>query len=379
MRILADENIPFAREAFGPLGEVVTYKGRALTREQAAEADVLLVRSVTQVNADLLDGSRVRFVGTATIGEDHIDKPYLAERGIGFAGAPGSNADSVAQYMASALLCLAEKSLPAASLRGLALGIIGVGNVGSRVAEKARALGMDVILNDPPLARETGDAKYRPLDEVFAADLITTHVPLAKDGPDPTYHLANASFFARMRDGAVYLNTSRGAVADTQALLDALDTGRLAATVLDVWEPEPDIPAALLERAFLGTPHIAGYSFDGKVNGTRMVFEAACAHLGIDAAWDPAGLMPAPDQPVIDLGDATGEDALRVAVRASCDVREDDARLRLLLQKREPQRGAYFDQLRKTYAIRREFPAFAVTGGAPEDRTTLAALGFRTA
>jgi len=377
VHILADRNIPLVREAFGCLGEVTLYPGRRLSREQVAGADILLVRSVTPVNAALLEGSRVRFVGTATIGTDHVDQAYLARRGVGFASAPGSNANSVAEYLTAALLELADAVLPGRTLRGLTLGIIGAGNVGRRVEEKARALGLDVLLNDPPLARATGLPKYRPLEELFRADVLTLHVPLTREGPDATHHLADARFFERMREGAVFINTSRGAVADTAALSAALDSGRLAAAVLDVWEGEPDIPADLLSKVFIGTPHIAGYSYDGKVNGTRMIFEAACRHFGLDLTWDPSGRLPEPAPAVIPLGDLRGEAACRAAVRVAYDIRRDDTALRETLNLPPGERGAAFDRLRKEYPVRREFAAFTVTGGAEDDRRLLQRLGFR--
>jgi len=372
VHILADRNIPLVRE----VGPVTLYPGRRLTRQRVADADLLLVRSVTRVDAALLEGSRVRFVGTATIGTDHVDRAYLARRGIGFASAPGSNANSVAEYVTAALLELAESRLPDRALRGFTLGIIGVGNVGRRVEEKARALGLKVLLNDPPLARATGLPKYRPLEELFQADILTLHIPLTREGPDATHHLADARFFERMREGTVFINTSRGAVAETAALSAALDSGRTAAAVLDVWEGEPDIPADLLEKVFIGTPHIAGYSYDGKVNGTRMIFEAACRYFDLDLTWNPSDRLPAPDPAAIALDDLRGEAAWRAAVRAAYDIRRDDAALRRILDLPPGDRGAAFDRLRKEYPLRREFAAFTVTGGADDDRRVLQRLGF---
>ena len=297
LRILADENIPYVREAFAPLGSVKTLSGRAMTAAAAREADLLLVRSITTVDRAFLEGSPVRFVATATIGEDHVDKAYLAERGIAFSSAPGSNADSVRQYVTAALLALAERF--ELDLSSLALGIIGVGHVGSRVWRNAVALGLRCVLNDPPQARTTGDPRYRPLDEIFACDLVTLHTPLTREGPDATFHLADESFIRRLKRGAILINTSRGAVADGEAIKRALDDGHLRACVLDVWEGEPRVDVDLLERAAIGTPHISGYSFDGKVNGTRQIYEAACRFLGIAPTWNPAPLLPAPECPSV--------------------------------------------------------------------------------
>ena len=355
MKILVDENMPFGLEAFSTLGEVVTMPGRAMDAAAVADADVLAIRSITKVNAALLEGSRVRFVGTATIGEDHVDKAYLKAKGIGFSSAPGCNANSVGQYMVGALLELAETY--AFRLEDTKLGIVGVGNVGSRVLKKASAMGMECVLNDPPLERETGDAKYRPLDDIFGCDIVTVHVPLTKEGPDPTFHLVDEAFLRRMKPGSILINTSRGAVADGAAVKHALVDGHLRACVLDVWEGEPNIALDLLEKVFICTPHIAGYSFDGKVNGTRQIYEAACAFWGVEPTWDPSPLLPAPECPEVRVDGAAvdAEAALREAVRKVYDIRSDDKAMRGLLEVAETGRGAFFDQLRKKYPRRREF------------------------
>jgi len=352
MKILADENIPYVREAFGTLGQVTTLSGRAMNADSVKEIDLLLVRSITKVNRALLDGSSVRFVGTATIGEDHIDKACLAERGIAFASAPGSNANSVGQYLVAALLRLRRQS--AFDLRGLKLGIVGVGNVGTRVLAKATALGLECVLNDPPLARQTGDPRYKPIEAILECDIVTLHVPLTRAGPDPTHHLADERFVRRMKPGGILINTSRGGVADGDALKRALDDGHLKACVLDVWEGEPKIDTHLLERVALGTPHIAGYSFDGKVNGTRMIYEAACRFLDAEPTWDPTPLLPQPECPRL-LVDGNAPEALEGAVDAVYDIMQDDAAMRTILAAPEHERPKRFDRLRKEYPRRREF------------------------
>ncbi|HOE66321.1 MAG TPA: 4-phosphoerythronate dehydrogenase PdxB [Candidatus Hydrogenedentes bacterium] len=355
MKIVADENIPYAREAFSTLGEVAALPGRTLSPEAVRDADLLMVRSITKVNAALLEGSSVRFVATATIGEDHIDKSYLAERGIGFSSAPGCNAESVAQYIAAALLELAGRYT--LQLGAMSLGVIGVGNVGSRVARAARALGMRCVLNDPPRARAEGGAEFGTLEDAAACDVVTFHVPLTKNGPDATYHLADAAFFQSLRPGAILLNTSRGAVVDNAALNVALASGRMRAAALDVWEGEPLVDVELLKQVFIGTPHIAGYSFDGKVNGTVQIYRAACAFLGVAPTWDPAPLLPAPECPEVTVrGDTSNPQAeLREAVRKVYDIRRDDAAMRTLLDAPQEERGPRFDRLRKEYPRRREF------------------------
>jgi erythronate-4-phosphate dehydrogenase len=382
MRIVADENIPFVREAFSPMGDVRLVHGRRITPDTVRDAELLLVRSITKVNAALLEGSAVRFVATATIGTDHVDEAFLRQAGIDFASAPGSNANSVAEYIVAALLELAERR--GLRLEGMRLGVVGVGNVGRRVEAKARALGMRVLLNDPPLQRATNDPKYRPLEELLDADALTFHVPLQREGPDATRHMIDATFLDRLRPDAILLNTSRGAVADNAALLDALRRGRTGPVVLDVWEGEPNLRVELLERAALGTPHIAGYSFDGKVNGAEMIYRAACRFLGREPEWRPADGMPPPDVPSITLPGETPdvEGALREAVRRVYSIERDDAALRHTATLPSPERGPAFDRLRKEYPRRREFQntTVACPGGDPGSlllRERLAGVGFR--
>lgn len=380
MKIVADENMPFAKESFSTLGEVAVMSGRAMTREAVKDASILAVRSITKVNADLLEGTAVRFVGTATIGVDHVDEEYLKSRSIGFSSAPGSNADSVAEYITAALLTLAGRR--GETLEGKAIGVVGCGNVGSRVCNRAEALGMRILMNDPPLRRQTGDERYLPLDALFGADFITLHVPLTREGPDATHHLADAGFLAKMKPGATLLNSSRGAVADGKAVKEALAEGNLRDAILDVWEGEPDIDFGLLGMVALGTPHIAGYSYDGKLNGTDMIFRAACRHFGQAPTFDIRAAAPRPEVPVLEL-QALGrpdEDVLREAVKALYDIEADDARLRQAAALPREQRGARFDELRKTYPIRREFPNTLVKcpGASGGLKAKLAGVGFRT-
>lgn len=375
MKIIADENIPYVREAFAPFGTIETMPGRAITREALMDAHALLVRSITKVNRGLLEGTPVRFVATATIGEDHIDKAYLHAQGITFSAAPGCNANSVCQYITAALLALAESfSLRLDTMR---LGIVGVGNVGGKVWKAAEALGMQCVLNDPPLAAKTGDTKYRPLEDILACDIITLHVPLEKFGPYPTWHLADAAFLSAMKPGAFLFNSARGAVADNQAIKAMLREGRLRAAVLDVWEGEPNPDTALVDAAFIATPHIAGYSFDGKVNGTRQIYEALCAHVGVAPSWDPAPLLPAPECPEIQLN-PDDPNVISGAVRAVYDIMADDAAMRGILTPEESARGAFFDRLRKEYPRRREFfnTRARLLRPAPALAATLSGIGF---
>lgn len=375
MKIIVDENIPYGREAFSSLGEVITRPGRAISPEDVGDADLLLVRSITKVNAALLEGSAVRFVATATIGEDHIDKAWLAAKGIGFSSAPGCNANSVGEYIVAALLHLAGKH--GLTLEGMSLGVVGFGNVGSNVARKAAALGMTVVLNDPPLAEATSGAKYRPLDEILACDFITTHVPLTKAGPYRTVHLVDAEFLSRMKPGSFLLNTARGPVCDNGALLDCLNSGHLRGAILDVWEGEPEVRLDVLDAVDIATPHIAGYSFDGKVNGTRQIYEAACKHLGVPADWSVDALLPEPEHPEVHLEGQPGD--LKRVVDTVYPLLEDDARMRAIKAQPPEARAAYFDMLRKTYPRRREFQNTVVTLATPEAGlvSPLQGIGFR--
>ena len=380
MKIVADENIPFAREAFRTLGDVALISGRDATPAMLRDCDLLFCRSVTKVNRDLLEGSRVRFVATATIGFDHVDTEYLRERCIAFASAPGSNANSVGEYVVAALLVLARRGRY--ELEGKTLGVVGVGNVGRRVVEKAEALGLRVLQNDPPLARQTGDPRFLPLDALFDADFLTLHVPLTAEGPDKTFHLVDDAFLARMRPTSVLLNSSRGAVVDGKALGRVLRSGRLGAAVLDVWEGEPVIDLGLLDKVAIGTPHIAGYSFDGKVCATEMVYGAACQTLGVEPSWDPATVMPPPRHPRIEIACAgrSDEAVIREAVLAVYDIEADDRDFRRIPA--DPaQHRPFFDKLRKLYPERREFhnTELILPGAGSALRGKLAGLGFRLA
>ena len=365
MKIIADANIPLLAEAIGPLGEVVALPAERITADAVRDADALLVRSVTKVGETLLAGSRVRFVATATIGFDHIDQAYLAARGIGFAYAPGSNARSVAEYVLAAIFTLAEKH--GFRVADKVLGIVGCGNVGGRLARLAEGIGMRVLRNDPPLARETGDPRYVSIEALAETDIVTFHVPLARSGPDATYHMISDQRLATMKRGVTILNSSRGSVADSAALKKAVDAGRIGSLVLDVWEGEPNMDLDLLDRVHLATPHIAGYSYDGKINGTRMVLEALCRHFGLAREWDPAPLMPPPAVPRVRLPTGLSvQQALRRTIKAAYDIEADDARLREIAGRPPQERGKYFSTLRKKYPVRREFPSMTVELAAPD-------------
>jgi len=385
LKIIADENIPFVREACATLGEVTLVAGREVTRDTLRGADLFFCRSVTKINRALLEGTRVRFVGTATIGFDHVDREYLKQAGIAFASAPGSNANSVAEYIVAAMLVLARRG--GFTLEGRTIGVVGVGNVGSRVVKKAESLGMRVLQNDPPLARATGDRRFLPIDALLDADFITFHVPLtvAASVPlaeDATHHMVDAAFLARMRPSAYLLNSSRGPVVDEAALKAALAERRLAGAVLDVWETEPAFDPDLLALAAIGTPHIAGYSFDGKVAATEMIYRAACEVVGVKPTWNPAAIMPPPGHPRLEIQCAgrPDEDVLREAVLTIYDIEADDRGLRQS-PSAPAERAAWFDRLRKVYPERREFhnTTLMAPGASQGLGAKLAGIGFRVA
>lgn len=379
MKIVCATSVYQGREAFSTLGDTLVLADHAINSNDVAGADALIVRSKTQVDGALLAGSAVRFVGTATAGNDHFDGAFLSRSGIAGVSAPGCNANSVAEYVITSLLCLAERKHLVLSEK--TIGVIGVGSVGNLVAEKCRALGMNVMLNDPPLLDATRDPGYQPLEDLLQhADILTLHVPLTKTGHYPTHHLADCRFFAQSRPGLLFINASRGEVMDSEALLMALDSGLVGECVLDVWEEEPEISRFLLERAAIATPHIAGYSLDGRLRGTEMVFREVCNFFEQEAEWVSEPL-PVPEPSVLEL-DARGlsdEEALwRIAGRAY-DVVRDDTMLREAAAGggTEPI-GPAFNQLRTAYPTRREFAAHTVNlaHGTDSLLKKLQSLGF---
>ncbi len=372
MLTVADWKIPLAREAFADFGAVRVLSTSEIRPPAIRDADILLVRSETRVGRDLLEGSRIQFVGTATIGTDHIDLGCLKRSGIGFSAAPGSNADSVKEYVAAALLRLAVRN--GVDLAGKTLGVVGVGNIGSRVVGIAQALGMTALRNDPPLER-AGGSGFVSLDDLMGADFISVHVPLTKSGADPTWHLLDAHRLSRLGKKTILINTSRGPVVDNAALKRLLFSGRLAGAVLDVWENEPFIDIELLERVDLGTAHIAGYSLDGKVRGTQMVYEAACRFLGREPTWRGDVGLPAPATERVEVGGHSSFlESLDSAVRQFYDIEADDRRLRGIHQTAD--RAAYFRGLRRDYPVRREFSAGRIGPCDEKLRRTLRELGF---
>jgi erythronate-4-phosphate dehydrogenase len=361
MNIVCDRNMPFAAEAFGTLGDVLLKDGRQIAPEDVRDAELLITRSTTKVNARLLDGSAVRFYGSGVIGTDHIDIPCLESRGIVWTAAPGCNAESVATYLSAALLWLGGRH--GFTLAGKTIGVVGVGNVGKKVCRHAEALGLRVLANDPPRRRDPSDAdaqRFVPLEQVLAeADIITCHVPLTKAGADATFHLLGRPQFAEMKPGAIFINAARGPVVETDALLAALDTN-VAHAVIDCWEGEPAYRPDLLARADLATPHIAGHAYEGKVNGTAIVYRKACAFLGVAAGYPFT--LPAPPVPEwrADAAGRADEDVLRELVLAVYGVEADSQRLKASCAADGEARAAAFDAQRSRYPMRREFASTRV-------------------
>ncbi len=374
MRILADENIPML-EVFARHGQLRRVAGRSLDRAVLADAEVLLVRSVTQVDQALLAGSQVKFVGTCTIGTDHLDLQYLTQQGIGWASAPGCNARGVVDYVLGALLTLAERD--GVDLSKRCYGVVGAGQVGQRLVQVLRGLGWQVLVCDPPRQQAEG-GDYVDLATVLErCDVVSLHTPLTQQGEHPTFHLLGAEQLQSLQQGSWLINASRGAVVDNQALKQLLTQRHDLRVALDVWEGEPQVDAELAQRCDIASAHIAGYSLDGKIRGTSQIYQAFCQHF---ALADSAAIeFPAQSLLAMELAAHTPvEEALRVICRAVYDPRSDDAAFRLSLQGDALTRRAAFDQVRKNYPVRREIPDLQVRVNQPavELQQMLQALGI---
>lgn len=356
MKITIDENIANAREVFSFLGAVELLPGREITNERLRDSDILIVRSITKVDKSLLNNTKVKFVGTATIGSDHVDVEHLKNTKITFADAKGCNAEAVKEYVFTAMTeALLQKNL---KYNDLSLGIIGVGNIGSKVAKCADALGMKTILNDPPLKRQTGNEIYKELDESLQADIITMHVPLNKSGIDRTFHLFDYEKLNRIRDNTILINSSRGGVIDNDALEKIIDKKNLT-VILDVWENEPGINSSLLQKVFIATPHIAGYSYEGKINGTMMIYNALCGFLNEAENYKIQPLQV--ENPIIRLKkNESIEISLQEIFRKIYHIKRDDKNMRKILNEKKNEAGKYFDLLRKEYPLRREFSNYRI-------------------
>ncbi len=381
VKIVCAESVLAGAEAFSTLGETVVLPDRAIRHDHVRNADALVIRSKTRVTRELLEGTPVKFVGTATAGFDHIDAAACAQLGVAWSAAPGCNATSVAEWLVAALLVWAERR--ARPLQGRTIAVIGVGQVGRRVVRRAELLGLRPLLNDPPRALAEGDPAFRPLDEILPlADFVTLHVPLTDSGPFATRNMVDCRFFDRMKPGAVFINASRGEVVDEEALTLALDAGQVSDAILDVWQNEPEISPRLLDRVLLGTPHIAGYSWDGKLAGTVQVYEACCRFFEVRPTWRPANITPGGPPPYIVVEQRPADDmvALRTAVRAVYDIERDDAALRGAGAPPDETLAQRFERLRRHYPVRREFASATIVcpdGSGSSAARTLSALGFQ--
>lgn len=373
MKFIIDSKIPFINGVLEPFGSVHYVPGNEISPEIIKDADVLIIRTRTQCNEHLLAGSSVKFIATATIGYDHIDTGFCKKAGITWVNAPGCNSVSVMQYIIAALFSMAARK--GFQLAGKTIGIVGVGQVGSKVAKACSQLGMNVLLNDPPRER-AGDAEnFSSLRDIQEkADIITFHVPLSLTGDDYTFHLADKRFFESLQKQPVVINTSRGEIFDTSATISAIQNRLVSGVVIDCWENEPDPNPELLQLVDIATPHIAGYSKDGKANATQLCVQAVSRYfgLGIDN-WQPEALTP-PLNPVIEFSGSciSEEDFVAHAVLATYDIDSDDKTFR-----ENPSR---FENLRNNYPVRREFTAYKINPEQVTEKTAgiLLALGFKS-
>lgn len=368
LKILAEISIPYLKGVAEKLGEVTYLPSSEFTHETVKKFDWLIVRSITKCTAELLKGTAVKLITTATIGYDHIDTEFCEENGIAWFNAPGCNADSVGQYFGAVLstLALEGKFIP----KGKTLGIVGAGNTGKAVEKYARSFGMNIILNDPPREEKEGNALFLPLSHLAEeADMITFHVPLTQKGKYPTYHLCNNDFIKQTKRKPFIANFCRGAVTETSALVKAYQDGLISGLLMDCWEGEPNIAKDLLEKVLLGTPHIAGFSADGKANATRMCLEKGILFFNINTEWSPQE-PPAPNNPLIDLNLWENDD-LRIhrTILETLRPRLVDQTLR--------QEYERFESLRREYPHPREPKGYVVKGGTAKEREALQSIGFR--
>ena len=372
MKIIADNKIPFLKGVLETSAEVIYAPGPEISAAMAKDADALIVRTRTQCDADLLEGSTVKFIATATIGFDHIDADYCTSNGIEWTNAPGCNSGSVMQYIAATLAHLSIKY--DFNYTEKTLGIVGVGNVGTKVAKLAALLGMKVLLNDPPRERKERSEGFVSLNEIQEkADIITFHVPLNKEGIDKTHHLFDESFLKKIKSETIIINSSRGEIVSNSVLKKALKEKKLKAAVLDVWENEPKIDVELLDLIEIATPHIAGYSADGKAMGTAMSVQALSRYFNLNLnSWMPVTIPSPPNKNMeIDCQGLTSQEVVNQVILATYNIMRDDNTLRNSISTFEKQRG--------DYPIRREFNAFKISikNDGNSNLKLLKQLGFK--
>jgi erythronate-4-phosphate dehydrogenase len=351
IRIVADEKIPLLKGILEPYADVIYTDEVMLSRKLLRHADALLIRTVTTCDADLLEGSEVKFIGSSSAGFDHIDTLFCEKHGIHWVNAPGCNAVSVSQYACSALLSIAQKT--GESLQDKTLGIVGVGNVGRRVQKLAETIGLKVLLNDPPRERSEGPGEFSSyFDTVERADILTFHVPLIRTGQDKTYHMFDQESLSKMKEDSWLINSSRGEVIRSADLKTALVSGRSPKLILDVWENEPRIDLELLPYVFIATPHIAGYSLEGRTNGTAMIIRELAHFFDLPLRNWNSEMILVPEKKVIDFDgkERVKEDILREIVFSTYSIQDDDYRFR--------SNPKAFELYRANYPVRREFSAY---------------------
>ncbi|MCW8344868.1 4-phosphoerythronate dehydrogenase [Vibrio sp. ZSDZ65] len=372
MKIIVDEAMPYAVELFQQLGEVVAMPGRELSATDLVDVDALMIRSITKVNATLLaKANRLKFVGTATAGMDHVDQALLKEKGIFFTAAPGCNKVGVAEYVMSSLMVIGQQQ--GFSIFDKTVGIVGCGQVGSYLQKCLEGIGVNVLINDP-LKQQEGDKRtFTELDTLLEqADVITTHTPITTDGEFPTHHLINEQRLTHLRADQILINAARGPVVDNQALKRRLQKNDGFTAVLDVFEFEPKVDFELLPLLTFATPHIAGYGLEGKARGTTMIFNRFCEFMELENRANPDALLPVAPIPEITLDREWDEAVLHSLTQVIYDVRKDDAVFR-----REIRTENGFDSMRKHYWDRREYGAVRVKGHADCNLAPLAELGFQ--
>lgn len=371
MNIVADKNQPLVDEYFGSLGRVIKLSAEEITNRNLKkyDADVLICRSTIKINRDLLTGTKIKYVGTCTIGYDHADLGYLRENRIGFDSAPGCNSASVGEYLTAVLLKLALKYN--LELSAMTIGIIGVGNVGKEVAKKARALGLNVLLNDPPRARNEGDTEFTSLTELLQqSDIVTIHVPLILDGQDKTIGMIDDDFIDKMKDGAFFCNASRGRVAPDCVISRGLSTGKIQEAIIDVFATEPVIDSKFVQKLFISTQHISGHSIDGKINGTKIIYRKLCSYFNLPVSEKILDIQLEPENNIIVIPDKlSGLRAIEYAVDSCYNIFNDSRKL-----KENPDK---FASLRKNYPLRFEFPHYRIICNDPQICSTLYRLGFK--
>jgi erythronate-4-phosphate dehydrogenase len=374
IKIVADNKIPFLKGILEPYADIHYYNPSEITKDIIKEADALIIRTRTICNKELLEGSRVKFIATATIGYDHIDTEYCGKNNISWINAPGCNSSSVMQYIASALVTIAEKK--GINLSNSTIGVIGVGNVGSKVAKLCKILGMKVLLNDPPRMRKEGKSEFVGIDDLISeSEVISFHVPLIKEGIDKTYHLFEDSFISKIKSGKIIINSSRGPVVKSLALKTAIMNKVVIGSVIDVWENEPFIDKELLNLVDIATPHIAGYSADGKANGTAVCIRGINSffNLGLKDNWYPEKIpvISDPNEITIDCKRKTKQQILNDIILYTYDIKKDDASLRESINT--------FEEQRSNYPIRREFPFYKInfSNCCQDIFPTVISLGFQ--